>query len=61
MFHNRIQQFINTKFYYENVSRRSLVAKRNIINSMKVKKIDPKKKVLQFKVDGFRKKLILLR
>lgn len=60
-FHNRIQQFINTKFYYENVCRRSLVAKRNIIKSMKAKEIDPKKKVLQFKVDGFRKKLILLR
>ncbi len=59
--HNRIQQFINTKFYYENVCRRSLVAKRNIIKSMKAKPIDPKKKVLQFKVDGFRKKLILLR
>jgi hypothetical protein len=37
------------------------VAKRNIIKSMKGKEIDPKKKVLQFKVDGFRKKLILLR
>jgi hypothetical protein len=46
MFHNRIQQFINTKFYYENVCRRSLVAKRNNTKSMKVKDIDPKKKVL---------------
>jgi hypothetical protein len=46
MFHNRIQQFINTKFYYENVCRRSLVAKRNNIKSMRVKDIDPKKKVL---------------
>lgn len=59
--HNRIQQFINTKFYYENISRRSLVAKKNSINALKVKKDDPKKKVLQFKVDGYRKKLVLLR
>ena len=59
--HNRIQQFINTKFYYENISRRSLVAKKNSFNALKVNKDDPKKKVLQFKVDGYRKKLVLLR
>ncbi len=32
-----------------------------MVRAGKVKKEDPQKKVMQFKVDGFRKKLILLR